>query len=82
MPDIHGTREELVSLLVQTTREREDWNGKHQAACIEIERLRAALEEIVAADTHSGPNFTGVGMIGRIAKRGLGIYEQKVKETP
>jgi hypothetical protein len=37
-------RLELEAQLAAVVREREEWNGKHQAACLEIERLRAALE--------------------------------------
>jgi hypothetical protein len=35
--------ERLQALLYETTREREEYNGKHQAACIKIDRLRAQL---------------------------------------
>jgi hypothetical protein len=45
-------REALISALKETVeetvREREDYNGKHQGAVIEIERLRAAILRIDA----------------------------------
>lgn len=34
------------SEVMEAIREREEWNAKHQIACIEIERLRTALQEI------------------------------------
>ena len=45
-----------------------------RAAVAEIERLRAALKEIVTSDTHSDTSCTWVGPHGRRAKRALGIY--------
>lgn len=33
----------------QAIREREDYNGKHQLAVLEIERLRAALQAVMVA---------------------------------
>jgi hypothetical protein len=38
----------LDAALAEAVREREDYNGKHQAAVIEIERLRAAVLRIDA----------------------------------
>jgi hypothetical protein len=41
----------LKSLLAAAVREREDWNGKHQEATLEIERLRATVEAAAMAKT-------------------------------
>lgn len=38
------------ALLAETVREREEYNGKHQAACLEIDRLKqrvAVLENVI-----------------------------------
>ena len=45
--------EHLRTLLAEAVRERENYNGKHQAACLEIERLRELLgqERIECANT-------------------------------
>jgi hypothetical protein len=40
-------REYWEGLLAEAVRERENYNGMHQLACLEIARLREALEEIV-----------------------------------
>lgn len=42
---------ELEALLTATVRERENYNGMHQAAVMEIERLKAALGRIARGGT-------------------------------
>ncbi len=59
--------------LEAAVREREDYNGKHQGACLEIERLRKALAEIVIRtmpyqDDHEGwPLVAGVHRVAHDA---------------
>lgn len=41
------TEEHYEKLLAEVCRERERYNGMHQIAVMEIDRLRASLEEIL-----------------------------------
>ena len=48
----------LRDLLAETVREREEWNGKHQLACIQIEQMRPVVRAacgVVGADTYKHP---------------------------
>ncbi len=40
--------EPICMKLEETVREREDWNSLHQQACLQIAKLRPALESIAA----------------------------------
>ena len=42
------TEEHYERLLAETCREREKYNGMHQVAVMEIERLRDALERVIS----------------------------------
>lgn len=43
---LEASRKEIIEIDEQRVVEIEEWNGKHQRACLEIERLRAALRMV------------------------------------
>lgn len=73
-------RRELEADLAQAVREREDYNGKHQVACIRIEALEAALTEIrdilpIEQDAYSRRIFN----VACMTLAGSATYEDELK---
>jgi Sec-independent protein translocase protein TatA len=61
-------------LLAEVVRERENYNGMHQAAVMEVDRLRAVLEQIADMDPLSA-RADDLGRAARIAREALGDAE-------
>jgi hypothetical protein len=64
-------REYYEGLLAEVVRERENYNGMHQAAVMEIDRLRAVLEQIATMDPW-GVRADDLGRAARIAREAIG----------
>jgi hypothetical protein len=66
------TKDEAIA---QWIRRAEDYNGKHQLACIEIERLRKALQKIAdLIDSEAGEPLDDAI---KIASEALALVDQQ-----